>query len=157
MTKFEQTFAYGSHKVEVAIDFDSLPQESKDFIISYGLKQYLNDGAAVAKDIEGDRNELKADGVQKRLTKLLEGTVKERASGPRGDQEARDRKEIAVAYIKARAQAKGASMPKGDDLAKMIETLWENAQWVEKFGQPKLDEKRKEREEIAALDIDLGL
>lgn len=55
---------------EVAIDFDALPDASKDFVIKYGLKQYLADGVAGA--------ESQADfdaGVQEREAKLLSGDL----------------------------------------------------------------------------------
>lgn len=54
----------------VAVDFAALPQASQDFIVRYGLKQYLADGVAGAESQE-DFN----TGVEERLGKLKSGDL----------------------------------------------------------------------------------
>lgn len=58
-----------------SIDFDALPQKSKDFVVNYGLKQLLND-SIVSGESDEERNGL----LDKKLDKLLEGTLDIRES-----------------------------------------------------------------------------
>ena len=59
---------YTPHTVH--IDFDLLPEASRDFVIRYGLKQYLADGVA------GVENQAEFDaGVIERATKLEKGDL----------------------------------------------------------------------------------
>lgn len=57
----------GTFDVELP-DFDVLPEKTRDFVIAYGLKQYLADGMAGAADRSAAQ-----EGIDKRVTKLVEG------------------------------------------------------------------------------------
>ena len=60
---------------KVDVDFDALPEKSKAFVINYGLKQLLND-SIVSGESDDERNGL----LDKKLDKLLEGTLDIRES-----------------------------------------------------------------------------
>lgn len=66
----------GQHPVKV--NWDALPEASQDFIVSYGLKQYLADGTAGA----GTPEEALA-GINTRMAKLASGDLsRSRGEGP---------------------------------------------------------------------------
>lgn len=66
-----------------AIDWDGLPEQSKRFVIQYGLTQKLNDAhASIAK---GETAEIQL-AVDEMIDRLIEGTLEIReSSGTRGD------------------------------------------------------------------------
>lgn len=70
------TFTFGGRKrkegdpfpkIERAVIFGNLPIESQAFLIRYGIRQYLSDGAASAKTAEGF-----AEGIDARLQNLVD-------------------------------------------------------------------------------------
>jgi len=97
----------GQHTVSV--DWDALPEESRAFVIRYGLKQYLADGAAGA----GSNEEL-VNGVNERVRKLAEAdfqrTRGEGAAKP--DTEERIALRLAKELIRAKAKAASVTLPK---------------------------------------------
>lgn len=97
----------GQHTVE--IDFDALPDASRDFVIRYGLKQYLADGAAGA----GSNAELVA-GVEERVRKLREADFQRtRGEGSaKPDTEERIAMKLAKELIRVKAKAAGVTLPK---------------------------------------------
>lgn len=58
----------GQHPVK--IDWDAMPDASKDFVIRYGLKQYLADGMAGAENVDAAKA-----GVDGRAAKLASGDL----------------------------------------------------------------------------------
>lgn len=152
-------FTYSANGVDTTIDFETLPEASRAFIINYGLRQYLNDGAAVAKDWtppEGETRtieEEKTRRVNDRLTKLREGTVAERASAGRTAVSVEDRiwREMAVEAIKTAAKVQGKKMPKGDDREALITKVLAS----DKFREANVKE-HKARVAMAKKSIDLG-
>lgn len=54
--------------VPVTVDWDKLPEASREFLIRYGIKQQLADGGAGAKT-QADWE----SGIKERLTKIMEG------------------------------------------------------------------------------------
>src|SRR5215207_9839998 len=77
-------FAANVSTVAVNVTFGNLPEASQRFIIEYGLKQYIQDGAAVSKEFtSGERKgekktaeEIaaeKTEGVEERLDNLRSG------------------------------------------------------------------------------------
>lgn len=66
----------------VDVDFEALPAVSREYIIKYGLTQALNDAAAPinAKDANCAANAWAL--VQKRVEKLMAGTIGMRESDP---------------------------------------------------------------------------
>lgn len=108
----------GQHPVKV--DFDALPETSKDFVIRYGLKQYLADGMAGAENVATAKA-----GVEARVAKLESGDL----SRSRGEgKEAPDTVEtraikLAKAAIRANAKAKNIKPTKeqvADAAAKLV-------------------------------------
>ena len=104
---------------DVNVDFDGLPAASQQFLIAYGIKQYLADGAAGTTTNE----DLKA-GVDERLTKMKEGTVKTRTSSGKGPSDNVDvvAKQLATRLIRDKAKAKGVTLTK-EKLAELVEKL----------------------------------
>ncbi len=97
----------GQHTV--AVDWDNLPAESRAFVITYGLKQYLADGAAGA----GSNAEL-VDGVNARAAKLANADfTRTRGDGPaKPDTEERIALRLAKELIREAAKAKNATLDK---------------------------------------------
>jgi hypothetical protein len=97
----------GQH--EVIIDFDALPEASKDFIIRYGLKQYLADGMAGATEPSAAKA-----GINARVTKLKEANF-ERTRGEAGpvDDEAVLARRLARDEFLAAVKAAGADFQSG--------------------------------------------
>lgn len=109
--------------VPCVVDTDSLPAASVAFILEYGLKQYLQDGAAVSKlFLSGDRKgeaksedeiaEEKAEGVKERLQNLASGEFTRRnTAGPKATPEERERDNIIMARLQAAVKAMGKRLP----------------------------------------------
>lgn len=97
----------GQHTVQ--IDWENLPDESRAFIVRYGLKQYLADGAAGA----GSNAELVA-GVDARMVKLANADfTRTRGDGPaKPDTEERIALRLAKELIRAKAKAANVTLPK---------------------------------------------
>lgn len=80
-----------------SIDWDALPQASKDFVVHYGLKQLLADS-----HVSGKSADEKEGLLNKKLDKLLEGTLAIRDGGTRtGDPVARELTKLATAKVDA--------------------------------------------------------
>lgn len=85
----------GKLDVAVDVDFSSLPEISKAFIIEYGLKQYLNDAHAGIKREEKDDEGIElfssdaefhkavTDSVAERISNLSAGVFNSRVGGIR--------------------------------------------------------------------------
>ena len=76
----------------VEIDFDALPAGSKDFVINYGLKQLLADS-----HVSGETPDEKLGLLNKKLDKLMEGTLHIRTATRDGDPVAREITKLATA------------------------------------------------------------
>lgn len=159
MITFKNTFAFGGHESAVELDFASLPQAAQEFIVAYGLRQYLNDGAAVAKDecdSEDERNKLKIDRINERVQKLRDGTMSQRGGGTRvTDPIQKIKREIATEILKAYAKANDITMWKGAELTAKIETFWEKNGDKPKI-KAELDKRIKAMEalnEMGELDL----
>lgn len=66
-------------ETELEIDFEALPQVSKDFIINYGIKQKLNDCVANPEFKKGEKGT--KDRIDDMVLALMEGTITQRAAG----------------------------------------------------------------------------
>lgn len=109
-------FKFGSHIVEDQVDFNSLPASSIEFLLTYGLKQYLADGAAVPKDAaesEDERDALKREGVRRRILKIKEGTcaIRETKAKEPADPAAKHKAAVLMEMASAIAKAKGKPLP----------------------------------------------
>jgi len=137
------TFNANIAGVPCNVAFADLPDESQRFVIEYGIKQYLNDGAAVSlvfttKERKGEKKtdaEIlaeKQDGVTERLENLRTGEFTRRGSGaPKMTPEEKERYSIVQARLDAMAKATGKTLPKktGKDanpelLAKLHEAMY---------------------------------
>jgi hypothetical protein len=137
----------GQHPVKV--DFDKLPDASKEFVIRYGLKQYLADGMAGAANVEEAGN-----GVKARMAKLESGDL----TRTRGEgKEAPDTVETrAIKLIKAaiRTQMKAKNVKADKDA---INDAAKKVLADEKKGQPWRDKAKKQLDDEAKLAGDLDL
>lgn len=131
--------AFTAHVAGVAcnIEWDSLPEVSRTFVIEYGLRQYIQDGAAVMKKDE-DGNPRPADdiaadkkaGVEARLANLASGEFARRSTKAPVDPAERERLAIIRADLSAWAKAAGKSLPTrtgkkaNPELADKIEAAW---------------------------------
>ena len=114
------------HKVNetVAVDFDSLPENVKRYIIDYGLTQSLNDAAAGIRNpgadaSEKDKKAFRDDTMAKveaRLDGFLAGRVPAGGGGKRLDPvEVEFRKLVEALYVKALGSKKAATDAIGSD------------------------------------------
>lgn len=153
--------------VPVNIDFDTLPIESRVFVIEYGLKQYIADGAAVSKEFQsGERkgekktaDEIaaeKTEGVQERIENLMSGEFTRRGPGAaKLTPEERERDSIIMAQLAAWAKARNSKLPtktgkKADP--ELLEKLV--AKWYEK-NQTAIDKEVARRMKDAAKVQDM--
>ena len=74
-----------------AVDFTALPQASQDFIINYGLRQYLNDAVA---GIKPDQTAEAQTAVANRMQQLTSGTVGVRAVAEKNPVKAEAKREV---------------------------------------------------------------
>lgn len=111
--------------VACKVDVNGLKPESLAFVIEYGLRQYLQDGAAASlKDKDGNvkTDEAlaaeKADGVRQRLQNIVDGTfVRRNAGAAKATPEERERASYIQEVIRGAAKAVGKKMPKVDSEA----------------------------------------
>ena len=92
---------------QVTVDFAKLPQASQDFIIAYGLKQYLSDGVAgVESQLEFD------NGIIDRMKKLDSGDLtRTRGEGKaKPDTETGRAQKLAKEAIRAKIKAASAEV-----------------------------------------------
>lgn len=88
----------------VSVEFDKLPEASREFIIRYGLKQYLADGVAGVET----QDEFNA-GVTERTTKLEKGDLsRERKASAKVDDETG--RTIKLVREMIRGKIKGANL-----------------------------------------------
>lgn len=137
------TFTANIAGVACAVDFATLPDESKRFVIEYGVRQYLNDGAAVSKlftdkerkglaKTDDEIAQEKREGVEERLENLRLGEFTRRGpAAAKMTPEEKERYSIVQARLDAMAKATGKSLPKktGKDanpelLAKLHEAMY---------------------------------
>lgn len=116
----------GQHTVE--LDWDAMPEASKDFVTRYGLKQYIADGMAGAADEAAAKA-----GVETRVAKLLSGDLT-RTKG-----EAKDAPDsigsramkLASATIRAAMKAKGLKADKDAVKAAATQLVASQPKWTE--------------------------
>jgi hypothetical protein len=135
--------------VPVHIVFADLPEASQNFIAEYGLRQYIQDGAAVEVHVKDDDGEFVRDadgkkvkrpaddvtadkraGVEARLANLASGEFTRRSTKAPVDPAERERLAIIRADVAAWAKAAGKSLPTrtgkkaNPELADKIEAAW---------------------------------
>jgi hypothetical protein len=104
--------------VPVHVVFADLPEASQNFIAEYGLRQYIQDGAAVMKkDEEGNprpADDIAADkkaGVEARLANLLSGEFTRRSTKAPVDPAERERIAVVRDGLNGWAKATGTTLP----------------------------------------------
>ena len=109
--------------VPVVVDFTTLPEASQAFVIEYGLRQYIQDGAAVSKlfasgerkgeaKSEAEIAEEKAEGVRERLANLQSGDFTRRGTAaPKMSPEERYRDQIVTDRLEKAVKALGKRLP----------------------------------------------
>lgn len=131
-------------KHPVTIDWDALPDASQEFVIRYGLKQYLADGMAGAED----EAEAKA-GVAERKRKLIEADFS-RTRGEGSDKpdtvDTRALK-LARAFIREKLKAANAQADK-DKIAEAAKALIEADESFRKEAKKQLDAEAKSKENL---------
>jgi hypothetical protein len=163
--------------VPVVVDFAELSADSQRFVVEYGLKQYIQDGAAVsAKFTSGDRKgeakseaemlEEKREGVVERVQNLLTGDFTRRGpSAPKMTPEERERDAIIMQRLEARAKTIGKKLPtktgKNADpelLAKLKAAMYESkkAEIDKEVARRMKDAAKAEVEDLTDLDALLG-
>lgn len=104
--------------VPVAIDFSALPEASQLFVVEYGLKQYIQDGAAVSKK-DSDGNEKseqdianeKREGVEERVANLQAGEFTRRSTAVKLTPEEKHRNDVVMDGLRKAAAAVGKPLP----------------------------------------------
>ncbi len=155
MVKFEAAIA----NVPCSVDFATLPEASQRFIVEYGLRQYLNDGAAASlRDREGNPKtaealaEEKAEGVRDRLAKLASGEFTRRAAAKQAvDPAERERNAIIREKLEAAARAVGKKLPKAGtpEQVALFQAMYEK-------NKVAIDKEVKRRLAVGA-DLDLSV
>jgi len=130
----------GQHPVK--IEWDKLPEAAQDFIVKYGLKQYLADGMAGAEN-EADAK----SGVESRVAKLLSGDLT-RAKGEtvtRTDTpEGRALKNAKAAIRQAMKEANISQKEMGEAIAEAAADYVKNdPTWIEEAKAELAMEKKK--------------
>lgn len=133
-----------------SIDWEKLPEASRDFVIRYGLKQYLADGMAGAENVADA-----ATGVAARVAKLLSGDL----TRTRGEaKEATDTvggraTKLVKAAIRTTMKAKDVKASKeavAEAAKKLLADEAKAKPWLAK-AQKQLDDEAK-----MADDLDIG-
>lgn len=137
----------GQHPVE--IDFDTLPDASKSFVIAYGLRQYLADAMAGAESAEDAKAK-----IESRRDKLVSGDLsRTRGEGLTApDSEGGRALKLAKAAIRAAMKVQNVKADKdaiNEAASKMIAA---DGSWLEKAKKQLADEsKLSEGVDISAL------
>jgi len=144
----------GQHPVKV--DYDALPDASRDFLQRYGIKQYLADGMAGAANVA----EAKA-GVEARLAKLLSGDLaRTRGEGKEAPDTVETRAlKLVRAAIRATMKAKNVKANKetvNDAAAKVLADEAKGKAWRAKAKQ-QLDDEAKMADGLDLTDMLAGL
>lgn len=131
----------------VMVDWDNLPEVSKQFAIQYGLKQYLADGAA--------GSESQADfesGIDARLDNLTSGEFKRtrEGAGPTDSVEVLARR-LASDEVTAALKTAGKKLEKEAKAAVVDAHLGKNADRLKKAAKAQIDARK-----AAADAVDLS-
>jgi len=158
-------FAANVSTVAVNVTFGNLPEASQRFIIEYGLKQYIQDGAAVSKEFtSGERKgekktaeEIaaeKTEGVEERLDNLRSGEFIRRGTVERLSPEEMRR----VAYIEDTIRTAAAKARVKLPTKKADATWWTDkvASYYEKNQAAVDKEMARQARELDKIEIDLS-
>lgn len=138
----------GQHPVE--LDFATLPQVSQDFIVRYGLKQYLADGMAGAES-----EAVAGEGVKARVAKLVSGDLSRTAGtgGGKPDTLAVITARLARDFIKGKLAAAGKTFTK-EQMASAIVALVAKDDRFKKEAEKQMAAKAELAEQDDGFDLD---
>lgn len=116
------TFKAEIATIPVDIAWDAIPAASRLFLAEYGLRQYLNDGAAVPKKFTtGEHKGLdkseelilteKIEGVLARIDNILTGEFTRRTAAPKQSREERIREDVIMDCLRAAAASSNTRLP----------------------------------------------
>lgn len=152
MTQFKLTLGGKSKRSRFAqftreVTWDKLPDISQQFIIEYGLRQYLSDGMAGA-ETEADA----ISGVDARLDNLTSGEFKRRGAGADKPDTVDSRAlKNARQFIRDQLKAQNKTATKEQIAAGAQKMIEANDSW-RKEAQKQLDAEAKAREAAANED-----
>ena len=153
----------------IEIDFDSLPEVSKDYIINYGLTQALNDAVAPLAVIDGkvcvnkkpldntaaDKfGEIVIGRVQKKIDALVAGTV--RIAGTRiGDPIKAEAIDIAIDMtVRGEFKKAGKALDAKAMRARAVELVGRNPAYMH-LAQSRFDKRAEEAALIASMEKEM--
>jgi len=132
----------------VSVDWENLPEASRSFVIAYGLKQYLADGAAGAQS-----NDELTQGVAERLRKLETADFVRKGTGvERGDTESTLALRFAKDAIKAACKAQNMAAPGKEKLGEMAKGLVASNPKYTADAKKELERRAKAAEAFAGDD-----
>jgi len=154
---------------EIEIDFDALPDNSKEYVIDYGLGQNLNDAVAGYAIINGqicvnkkplentnvDQFEsIILSRVQKKLDALIAGTV--RVAGVRiGDPIKAEAIEIAIDMtVRGEFKKAGKALDAKAMKARAVELVGRNPAYMH-LAQARFDKRAEEAAMIAKMEAEM--
>lgn len=155
MTQF--TFNHPALDAAIEIGLDQLSESAVTFLLDYGIRQYLADGAAVAlKNDEGnvrplaERNEEKRVGIERRLDNVLTGDFTRTVSR---DPFAVEFRRVAKELLTAAAKAQNKKLPTDkDERRAMLERFSDrNRERIAKIAERNI----AARDELGTIDADL--
>ena len=149
----------------LSVDFDSLPEVSKRFIIEYGLKQKLNDAGSSATVKELGPNEAAKQAfalAEASLQALASGQISVRIAKPQESLEEREYKKLLRSMLKkAFPQEQEALMESGGvealaALHKVESPRMEAALRTKAKANAEIERKKRELSALAStIDLDL--
>ena len=149
----------------LSVDFDSLPEVSKRFIIEYGLKQKLNDAgsSATVKDLGPNEAAKQAFALaEASLQALTSGQISVRVAKPQESLEEREYKKLLRSMLKkAFPQEQEALMESGGvealaALHKVESPRMEAALRTKAKANAEIEQKKRELSALAStIDLDL--
>jgi len=131
----------GQHPVSIA--WDKLPEESRDFIVKYGLKQYLADGMARAED-EAQAKAL----VDERVAKLLAADFSRASGESKPDSIEARALRMAKEFVRAKLKEANATADK-EKVAAAAEKLVEAQPKWKAEAKKQIEAERKAKEALA--------
>lgn len=144
------------------LDSADLPEASREFLLAYGYKQYIADGAAVSK-FDSDGTELtddemeaaKVEGADKRFANVQSGDFTRTASRDPVEVETR---RVAQAWLRAECKARKLKYPDGKANKAAREALWaqieKSPKWAEFVATAEVNIAKAA--ELASGGFDLG-
>lgn len=132
----------------VSIDWDKLPQASQDFVIRYGLKQWLQDGT-----VKAETQSQFAECIEARMTKLKAADFSRTVgqSGPTDDPETEGRR-LALVDIQEMMKTAGIKADKAKVKEAAEKHFLANKADYTKRGEAEIKARKERAKAITASD-----